>query len=459
MMDIVGKTITMVGLAKRTGVAVVKALGDKDVNLIVSDIKPESELKEQLQELKDYNLTLDLGGHSERALDCDLIVVSPGVPLDLELFDKAEQRQIPVISEIELAYNLTSSRIVGITGTNGKTTTTGLTGEIMDRGLDQKVITAGNIGKPLINEIKKTGPRDWLVVELSSFQLETVCEFRPEIGVFLNFAPDHLDRHKNIENYLAAKKRIFARQTADDISAVNMDDQDAVEAAAGSRSQRYGVSLQQTLKRGICLQDNNFIFRDGKKSSREKIFSRADVSLPGDHNLYNTAFAALISRLAGVKPEIIQQSIKEFKPAAHRLEKVQELSSGTVFIDDSKATNPAAAVCAIRASERPLVLIAGGQDRKADFSGLSEEIVQKVQYVVLMGETAGKIKELLDKKRYNCYSVKQNMEGAVRKAVEVCSPKSTVLLSPGCPSWDMYESYKKRGKEFQFYVNKLTAGC
>ncbi|MFW6256805.1 MAG: UDP-N-acetylmuramoyl-L-alanine--D-glutamate ligase, partial [Bacillota bacterium] len=446
------KTVTVMGLSKRTGVAVVKFLARQKAHIIVSDVKPREELTAEIEEIQDIDLEFDLGGHSNKILQSDLLVVSPGVPLDLPIFSRVKKKGIPVISEIELAFRFTDSRIIGITGTNGKTTTTALTGEIFKAGFAGQVKVVGNIGTPFIQEIDGLSEQDWLIVELSSFQLEAVDKFRPEISVYLNFSPDHLDRHKNEENYWQAKKNIFKQQQKSDRAVINLDDSRVCQAVQDCSAQVYGVSLRQEPEQGIYLQDDDLVLKTS--AGKEKIISRSEIPLRGDHNLYNCAFAIMTAHLGGIKKETIRAEIKKFSPFAHRLETVKELPDGPVFIDDSKATNPAAAIKALQAVNKPIILIAGGQDRGADFTEFAAEIKKSVQQLILLGETKNKIeKAVLDTGFNNIYKV-DDMEQAVKKAIQKSKSQDCVLLSPGCPSWDMYSSYKQRGEKFQTFVNE-----
>ncbi|MFW5998588.1 MAG: UDP-N-acetylmuramoyl-L-alanine--D-glutamate ligase [Bacillota bacterium] len=452
MFEVRNKDITVIGLSKRTGVAVTKILCKKGANVTLSDIKSKEELKKELDLLKDYNFKLDLGGHSEKSLQSELIVVSPGVPLDLSFFQKAKKKKIPVISEIELAYRFTKANIIGITGTNGKTTTTSLTGKILKNAeIENKVKIGGNIGIPLIEVATDLSASDWVVAEISSFQLEAVKEFRPYIGAYLNFTPDHLDRHKNIENYFNAKKNIFKNQTQRDYAVINLDDKQVKKSVIDCKAKIFGVSLNKIPKQGAFIENNKIMIKIG--DIVEEIIAISDIPLRGKHNIMNTAFASLISRLVGVKPEIIKREIKKYELKKHRLQKLDIKSQYTV-IDDSKATNPDAAIQALKSCKPPIILIAGGQDRNADFTEFAKMINQRVKTLILMGETKNKLKETVLKTGFKDIYVVDNMENAVKIAVNNLESEEVLLLSPGCPSWDMYSSYKKRGKEFQEEVKK-----
>lgn len=455
MLEVKNKRIAIIGLS-RTGIATAEFLYQRGAELVVSDSKTADELKNVLEKLKDMEIEYELGGHGEKCLSCDLIVVSPGVPLDIPFFRRARERGIPVISEIELAYQFTEAKIIAITGTNGKTTTTQLTGEILQKAGIGKVIVAGNIGTPLIREIGDTGKEDWLVVEISSFQLETIEDFRPDISIFLNFTPDHLDRHKTLENYWLAKKRIFENQTAEDLAIVNYDDQDVMRAVADFPGSLYQVSLEKRVDRGISLIDGKLIFIEGEQE--EEIMDSAEIPLKGSHNIQNVTFAALAAHLLGVPVEIIRDTVKNFKGGEHRLEEVFYLKNDDILvIDDSKATNPDSAIKGIQSFESPIVLIAGGQDRNADFTEWGRVIKERVRVLVLLGETRFKLKEEALKSGFSNINIHiaDNMKEAVEIATSHLKKGDILLLSPGCPSWDMYTSYQERGREFQEMVRKM----
>ncbi|MFP4015654.1 MAG: UDP-N-acetylmuramoyl-L-alanine--D-glutamate ligase [Halanaerobiales bacterium] len=467
MIEVKDKKIAVIGLS-RTGLASARMLVEWGAEVVVSDVKTCEQLKDEMEKLSDLNLDYELGGHGEKCLDADMIVVSPGVPLDIPFFYKAVENQIPIISEIELAYHFTEANIIAITGTNGKTTTTSIIGDILKNAGIGDVRVAGNIGNPLVAEAADLTGDDWLVVEISSFQLETIREFRPDISVYLNFTPDHLDRHKSIDNYWEAKKRIFENQTSNDIAIVNGDDHNVMRAVAGFPGKIYQVSLESNIivseqkvieakeiNRGVIIKDDYLTIMEDDREIQ--VIQIADIPLKGKHNIQNVSFAILASYLAGSSVDVIRRAIVEFKSAAHRLEEVFELPGGIKVIDDSKATNPDAGIKALQAFDDPLVLIAGGQDRDADFSAWAVTIRDRVKTLVLIGETRYKMKEEALNHGFaniNIHIV-ENMQNAVQIAAENLDPGDVLLLAPACPSWDMYPSYKVRGKEFQDNVRKI----
>ena len=447
MLNLENKKIGVVGLSKRTGLSVAKFLLKKDFQVVITDVKSENELYEQINELKKYNPEYELNGHGEKTLNCDLLVVSPGVPLNIDFFNKVRKKGIKIISEIELAYQFTNAKIIAITGTNGKTTTTSLLGEIMKANYPKKAFVAGNIGTPLIDVAPGLSKDNWLVVEVSSFQLESIDEFRPNISLFLNFSPDHLDRHKDKNEYLNAKKRIFSNQKNTDQAILNFDDQNVMNASSEYNINKYYISKKKKVKNGAYLE--NGIIYITEKNDSYRLISKDEVFLHGDHNLMNIAFAAKTASLLGIKNNLIKNVIKKYKPDRHRLEVVIKNENGSIVIDDSKATNVDAALKAINSFDNDIILIAGGQDRNADFSKLADSIQKNVKALIILGETSEKIYSEMLKRRYNNVFKVENMKEAVKKAVDLFDQGDCLLLSPACPSWDMYRDYKERGNLFQ----------
>lgn len=455
MLEIKDKKVAVIGLSKRTGVATARMLVQHGARVVVSDVKGSGELKEEMAMLEGTGVEYELEGHGEKSLKSDLIVVSPGVPLDIPFFREAAKRGIPVISEIELAFQFTEAKIIAITGTNGKTTTTGLLGDILKKAKPGRVKVAGNIGIPLIQEAVGLGSDYWLVTEVSSFQLETIREFRPVISLYLNFSPDHLDRHKTVKNYWEAKRRLFMNQQAEDAAIINIDDPEVVRAAEGCKAEIFAVSLDREVKKGVYLRDNALFIRTGDYQG--PVFNLAEIPLKGRHNQQNVAFAILAAHLVGADKSSIREGIRNFVPDRHRLEEIFRDEDGTFFVDDSKATNPDAAIKALSSFTKPVVLIAGGQDRKADFSALARVIKERVRILILLGETRYKIREEVLKAGFNNINIHvvDNMREAVETAFKNKQPGDCLLLSPGCPSWDMYSSYKERGNDFKKEVALL----
>ncbi|MCF8008961.1 MAG: UDP-N-acetylmuramoyl-L-alanine--D-glutamate ligase, partial [Halanaerobiales bacterium] len=352
------KTVAVMGLSERTGLAVIEKMIELGADIIVSDIKEAKELKSELSVLRKYDdISYDLGGHTEQILKADMIVISPGVPHDLDILIKAEKEGIEVISEVELAYRLTEAKIIGVTGTNGKTTVTSLIGHILKNSLETKVRIGGNIGFPLISTVDGLTSKDWLVAELSSFQLEKIRKFRPNIAIMINFSPDHLDRHKTVKKYWNAKYNIFINQKKDDIVILNIDDKYIKDKLNNIKAKRYEISKKQVVENGIFYsQDHIYEVKDGKKV---KVIKTSDIPLIGTHNILNTSIAVQTAKLFSIDNEIIKKYVKSYKAFAHRLEIIED--KDYTIIDDSKATNPHATINALRSIEKPIVLILGGQ--------------------------------------------------------------------------------------------------
>jgi UDP-N-acetylmuramoylalanine--D-glutamate ligase len=447
MYKIKDKKVAVIGLSKRTGVATAKSLVDHGAEVVVSDIKPSNQLLEEQELLNGYEVDYDLNGHSDKVTSCDLIVVSPGVPLDIPVFNIIRQKKIPVISEIELAYSFNKAKIIAITGTNGKTTTTSLTSKILQGAEIGKVRVAGNIGTPFIRVVDELGRDDWVVLEVSSFQLETIKYFKPYISMFLNFSPDHLDRHKSEEEYWKAKKKIFLNQENNDIAIINNDDQRVLEAAQDCEANKYCVSLEEGVKNGIFMKQDSLVTK--RAGLEEKVIDLDNIPMLGPHNIQNAAFAVMASRLIGIDKKTIRREISKFTPGKHRLEVVGKAKDGILIVDDSKATNPDSAVKALKSINSPITLIAGGQDRKADFSIFGETINDQVKTLVLLGETRHKLKNAVLKAGFDNIYIVDNMAEAVKISLSKIKSGDCLMLSPGCPSWDMYASYKKRGRDFK----------
>ena len=452
MIDLKNKKVGVVGLSKRTGVSVAKFLLERNIDVLVTDVKSKKDIQNEINLLKDYEFEYELDGHGEKTLDCDVLVVSPGVPLNLDIFNKARKKGIKIISEIELAYEFTEAKIIAITGTNGKTTTTSLLGEIMSSHFHDKVVVAGNIGTPLISVAPKLSHDNWIIAEISSFQLEAIENFRPDISIFLNFSPDHLDRHKSLEDYLAAKKKIFINQKNKDLAIVNLDDETVLKAVSDFSVKKHYVSGEKEVENGAYISKESINLVN--KNLENKQIAIKDIPLPGNHNLMNVAFASYAAYMAGVDIKTIKKSIKKYKADQHRLEIIMSKEDSSMIVDDSKATNVDAAIKAIDTFNKPIILIAGGQDRNADFSKFADKIKNNVKSLILLGETSKKINnEVLKRGFENIYQVR-NMNEAVDKAFNNFEKGDCILLSPACPSWDMYEDYKERGNIFQQEIKK-----
>ncbi|MBM7624378.1 UDP-N-acetylmuramoyl-L-alanine--D-glutamate ligase [Sporohalobacter salinus] len=451
-MDLADKKVVVIGLGKRTGIAAAEFLIEQKAEVLVSDIKPAKDLQDELEELSEYDIDFDLGGHGSKVIDdTDLIVISPGVPSDIPILKEARHLGIPVISEIELAYRFCKAPIMAITGTNGKTTTTTLTGE-MFTAAKEEVKVRGNIGDPLIEDITSLSDKGVVVAEISSFQLENIQYFRPKISLILNLTPDHLNRHGTFENYIAAKKKIFFNQQKSDYTVLNYDDELTRKLANETEGQVIYFSRHDKLNNGVYVENGKII--NNLTADNESLIKIDETGIKGPHNLENALGAVTIALLGGINLGVIQKVLKEFSGIEHRIEEVAVIE-GIKYIDDSKATNPAAAIKALETFAAPITLIAGGMDKNADLTEFAVKIAEKVQNLILLGETAEKIKESVSNLGLDNIKQVKAIDEAVRVAEKISVKGDIVLLAPGCASWDMFDSYKQRGNEFKKEVMNL----
>jgi UDP-N-acetylmuramoylalanine--D-glutamate ligase len=440
----------VVGLA-RTGLATALFCAARGAHVTATDSRPAAELTETAAKLEAAGVTLELGGHrGESFLAADLIVPSPGVPLDLPGFLAARKKGIAVWSEIELAWRFLRGRLVAITGSNGKTTTTALTGHILKKtGLP--VLVGGNIGTPLISLVEESHEASVTVLEVSSFQLEAIVTFRPDVGVYLNLTPDHLDRHGSLEVYAAAKARLFENQTAADAAVMNADD-DASARYAPSRPRVYWFSRKKEVPRGCFVRGEQIFFCEGDAEAR--LLSRQDISLRGEHNLENVLAAATAARLAGAAPTAIAEGVRTFPGVEHRLEFVAEID-GVQFYNDSKATNVDATQKALEAFSGKLLVILGGKDKGSSYAPLRHPLRDRARKAFLIGAAAEKIAGEIQG------AVPLEMSGtlahAVNSAFQFARPGDTVLLAPACASFDQFDNFEHRGRVFVGLVHRLAA--
>lgn len=441
------KKIAVLGFSPRTGLELVKYLLNFNVKIIVSDSKTEAELEELIAQVDTDKIEFALADNSNKILESDLIILSPGVPYNLDILKRARTKGIETISEIEFAFRQSKAEIIAVTGTNGKTTTTELLAAMLSDLNGKKVKAAGNIGVPFISVIKDLKDGEIIILELSSFQLEAVKDFKAKIAIYLNYSPDHLDRHQTEENYKNAKKNIFSNQNSDDFAVLNYDDPYLFNLKEKLKAEIIGVSSQNR-DAALVIKDNFAYY----KKENIKLLDFNKINLPGEHNQKNAAFAALAAYLVGQKIEIIQQQAENYKLQSHRMELIEN-SKGYLIIDDSKATNPDSTLKALKSLEKDIILIAGGQDRNADFSNLKTVINNKVQTLILLGETADKIESLFEEDNLEIIKTR-TIEAAAELGAQKLNNDNALLLSPACPSWDMFSSYKERGKIFQKYVLK-----
>jgi UDP-N-acetylmuramoylalanine--D-glutamate ligase len=448
-MDVKGKRVLVVGLGK-SGVASALYLESRGARVTVSDSKSEDQLREEIPALLDRGVVVETGKHGERTFrDQDLIVVSPGVPFDVQPLQNARRLNIPVIGEIELASLVVTGSIIAITGSNGKTTTTTLAGEIIASG-GAKALVGGNIGTPAITFADQSSPETWVVLEVSSFQLETIQTFRPKIAVVLNVTPDHLDRHGSMENYTAAKARVFENQTADDFAVLNLDHEMTAAMGKGLKAKTYWFSHRKEVERGACVRGGSIFFVDSKSI---EIMPATEIPLKGAHNLENVLAAVCIGMLAGIEPAKIRRAVKEFKAVEHRLEFVADID-GVQYFNDSKATNVDATIKALESFPKNIHLILGGKDKGSDYTVLSSLLRERVKQVYTIGAAAQKIEQQIAG-TVPVVSA-STLENAVRKAAQAARPGDIVLLAPACASFDQFQSYEHRGRAFKEVVQTLA---
>ena len=451
-MNIKDKKVLLVGLAK-TGVSTIKKLDKLGASIVVTDIKPKEKLEDILSQLNGLNnIEYILGSHPEDISNIDLTIVSPGVPLDLPFIEKLKESNVKIIGEVELAYTLSNNPIfVGITGTNGKTTTTSLVGEIFKEAKRDTYIV-GNIGNPVIDTVGVANENSVLVTELSSFQLESIATFKPHVSAILNFTEDHLNRHHTMEAYMEAKARIFENQDSKDFCVLNYDDEDVGSLSDNVKAKKIFFSRKKSLECGIYLDEaKNIIVNIDEKIT---LLNKDELSLPGDHNLENCMDAAAIAYVSNIDIDTIREVLKTFAGVEHRQEFVRNLK-GVMFVNDSKATNPDSSIKAVQSYNRPIVLIAGGMDKQSSFDEFLDAAKENVYALVLLGETAQKIKECAQNKGFDNIIVVKDMKEAVNASYQIAKDGDVVLLSPACASWDMYKSFEVRGIDFKDNVNNL----
>jgi len=450
-MDLKDKRVLVVGLGK-SGVASALFLKSRGARVTVSDSKPEAELRKEILLLLDHGVTVETGGHGDRTFrGQDLIVVSPGVPFDAPQLVQARNLGETVIGEIELAAQFLPGPIAAITGANGKTTTTSLAGEILAAG-KFPVLVGGNIGTPAISFVDQAGPKTWTVLEVSSFQLETIVDFRPRIAVILNITPDHLDRHKTFANYVNAKARIFENQRAEDFTVINADDPTAAGLSGRTQSQLFRFSRKKEVDRGAHVRDGRILFRVDAKAESE-IMLLSEISLKGAHNLENVLAAVCVGMLAGCQPAQIREAAHNFKAVEHRLEFVTKVA-GVDYYNDSKATNVDATIKALESFPANIHLILGGKDKGSDYTVLNDLLRERVKRVYTIGAAAAKIESQIKGAAEIDHA--ETLENAIQHASEAAAPGDVVLLAPACASFDQFRSYEHRGQVFKDTVLSLA---
>ncbi len=450
MTEVRGKRVLVVGLA-RSGRAAARCLRRRSAMVTVTDSRPPSEFQDVIPEFMAQKIGLELGLHREETfLRQDLIVVSPGIPLELPPLEAARRRKIPIVSEVEAASWFLKACLVGITGTNGKTTTTALLGQIL-KSAGFPTFVGGNIGVPLSLAVDQVSDGSFAVVELSSFQLESIQDFRPHVALLLNLTRNHLDRHASFEAYLRAKAQIFRNQTPEDYAILNADDPQVMNLAPHIRSQRIFFTRHQNLPHGVFVSDGHIRYRVG--NLERALLELRDVGLRGAFNVENVLAAAAAACVLGADFDALRQAVREFQGVEHRLEYVREIR-GVEFYNDSKATSVDATAKALSAFDRNVYLILGGKDKGAPYVPLRRLLEGRVRYVFLIGAAADRIgRELAGAAELIRAG---NLETAVRDAFKLADPGGAVLLSPACASFDQFQDFEHRGRVFKDIVERLA---
>ncbi len=448
-MEVKNKKFLVVGLGI-SGIETARFLIKRKADVTITDISEEADLASYAPAAREMNISLELGKHRIKTfLESDVIVVSPGVPLTIDPIVKAIQEGVPVIGEIELASRFIREPIVAVTGTNGKTTTTELIGKMLESsGL--QVFVGGNIGNPLISYVSNKNRADVLVVELSSFQLDTVTSFRPKVGVLLNITEDHLDRYPDFKAYAKSKGRIFENQEKDDFAVINGSDSAVLSVTKNIKSDLLYFNHTGEYKKGANINCNKIVFTISPES--HETLDIMSIPIPGRHNIENTSAAALSCLAAGGTFTGIEAALKQFKGLSHRLEYVDTVN-GVRYFDDSKATNVDAVVRAIESFNENIVLIMGGRGKGGNYNLLHDLIKNRVKKLIVMGEAADEILNSIGK--ITAAEAVSSMKEAVSAAHKTAVSGDIVLLSPACASFDMYSSYAERGNIFCKEVEKL----
>jgi UDP-N-acetylmuramoylalanine--D-glutamate ligase len=444
-MELKGKKVLVVGLGK-SGLAAAMFLRRRGAQVTVSDLRSADALSKEIPSLLDAGILVEAGGHGLLTFRRqDLIVVSPGVPLSTPELVQVRNLGLPIIGELELAARFLQGNVLAITGSNGKTTTTTLCGEIFAAaGLE--TLVAGNIGLPVIEVVAQSKPDAWSVLEVSSFQLETTQSFHPRIAVILNITPDHLDRHGTFENYRAMKEKIFANQTAEDSLILNGDDPVVQQAASRARSRIFWFSRSKIVRSGAFIANGTIVFRGSEQAGLIPVVPVAGIPLKGEHNVENVLAAVCAACVANISPEVIARAIASFHAVEHRLEFVTSIH-GVDYYNDSKATNVDATAKAIAAFPGNIHLILGGKDKNSDYTQLNSLLRERVKVVYTIGSAAQKIEGQIVGVTKVVHA--ETLEAAVDRAATQAEAGDVVLLAPACSSFDQFENYEQRGRVFK----------
>lgn len=472
-----GRRVVVLGLA-RSGVAAAKLFHQAGADVVANDRKPREECPEA-EELEALGISVVCGGHPDDLLSPEtaLLVKNPGIPYAAEPVRRAAELGVETVTEVEVAGMLSKAPIIGITGSNGKTTTTTWTGVLLEAAGFSPIV-AGNIGRPLVDAAQEATADDWLVAELSSFQLKGTSAFRPRVACLLNLAETHLDYHGTMEDYVASKAKLFANLTADDTAVYNADDAVCREIAGRSKARKLPFSTTQRLETGVSVEPpfpasapgesapdeaaaERWIVYRAEDGSERRILPVAGLGLPGRHNAANALAAIAIALAAGADPEALKRPLEEFRGVEHRLEYVGEFH-GVRYYNDSKATNPVATAMSVASLPSPLVLIAGGLDRGSDYMELLPVFRDRLKGLVALGQTRDKIRKVAEAAGLTAVKIVEpvgdaadTLRLAVKEAASLAEPGDTVLLSPACASWDMFPSFEVRGRIFKESAHTL----
>ncbi|HVO75478.1 MAG TPA: UDP-N-acetylmuramoyl-L-alanine--D-glutamate ligase [Ignavibacteriaceae bacterium] len=449
MIDLKDKNISVIG-AVRSGIGAAKLIKKLGGKAFVSDMSDNAKIKKSAEVFMELGIDYELGGHTNRVFDCELMVVSPGVPSNAEILSKAKEKNIKVISELELAAGFCKGKIIAITGTNGKTTTTSLCAHVFKVG-GKKIYTAGNIGFAFSEIALDVRPDEYVSLEVSSFQLDLIDTFKPQVAAILNITPDHLNRYENkFEKYIESKLRVFKNQDSGDFLILNKDDPGLMNSLPNYKSKNFYFSLSEPQYNGCYLSGEELIFNE----YNELKFSCSvkNLSLKGEHNYQNAMAVIIAAKIYGLDNERIREALGSFKGVEHRLEFVREID-GVIYINDSKGTNVDSVWYALRSFDNPIFLILGGQDKGNDYNKIKDLVLKKVKKIYAIGSSAEKVFNFFH------HDIKVEIKGTLEEVVITANSEArkndVVLLSPACASFDMFDNYEHRGEVFKEAVNKL----
>lgn len=446
-----GKKVLIVGLGK-SGISVCQTLIDMGVIVSVQDARKESEFdKNFITYLKGKDVVCYFDVIPSDLTQFDMLILSPGVSPELPFVVECANNGAEITGELEISYRVSRGNFIAITGTNGKTTTTTLVGEIF-KASGRKTHVVGNIGTAAILDAAKADEQDWLITETSSFQLETTKYFKPQISAILNLTPDHLNRHHTMEAYGAAKAKIFANQNESGFLVINYDDKECFKLSNGCKARIVPFSRKEELEFGAFVKDGKIVIKDDERTV--EICPLEDIRIIGSHNVENILAASAIAYFSGIDYKVIGQAVISFAGVEHRIEYCGEVD-GVRYYNDSKGTNIDAAVTAIKAIKNNIILIAGGDGKSQNFVDFIGAFDGEVKKMILLGRDAKIIAEAADSLGFHDYIFCSDMPDCIRKANEIAEPGDTVLLSPACASWDMYENFEQRGDHFKECVEAL----